>query len=242
MTGTAVDILFPSRCAGCGDPVRSCEHHLCRSCRDRIPYLAGSCPVCGGPLAGTACPTCPDRHFFFTKNIAAAEYDGITRNILHALKFNRIRDLHRVCGSIALRKFSETGMRTDYITWVPMNAKKRWARGFNQSELVARYISGKTGIPCRRFLTERRGTRTQRVLGLRDRFLNAIDRYAVRKAKDLAGKSLLLVDDIYTTGATINECARQLRSAGAGEVISLTVARADVKRLEKMLFSHKIEH
>lgn len=234
MTGLLFDTLFPSRCAGCGSPVRSGDRHLCRSCFERIPYCAEGCPICSGPLTGGVCPTCPDRHFFFIKNMTVAEYDGIIRNILHGLKFDRIRDLHVTCGSIALKKLAGSGIRTDYITWVPMNAKKRWERGFNQSELIARYISDRTGIPCRGFLTERRGSRAQRALGLRDRFIHALDRYAARGAEALSGRSILLVDDIYTTGATINECARQLHLAGASDIFSLTIARADIKRLEKI--------
>ncbi len=234
MTGLLVDTLFPSRCAGCGSPVRSADRHLCRSCYERIAYCGDCCPVCSGPLAGGSCVTCPDRHWFFKKHVAVAEYDGTIRSVLHGLKFQRIRDLHVVCGSIALKKLSASGIRTDYITWVPMNARKKWERGFNQAELVARHLSRKTGTPCRGFLVERRGTRTQRVLGLNDRFINALDRYAARGTSTLSGRSVLLVDDIFTTGATINECARQLHSAGAGDIFSLTIARADIKRLEKI--------
>jgi competence protein ComFC len=232
--GLLIDALFPSRCAGCGRTVRSREHHLCRSCFEKIPFLSDCCPVCSGPLTGGNCPACAERYWYIKKNLSIAEYGGVIKDIMHGLKFSRIRDLHAVCGSIALKKLAQSGIRADFITWVPMNGKKKWERGFNQSELIARYIAQKTGMPCRGLLRERRTSRIQKALGLRDRFINTLERYVAIEAKDLPGRSVLLVDDIYTTGATINECARQLKTSGAGDIFSLTIARTDIKRLEKI--------
>jgi ComF family protein len=155
------------------------------------------------------------------------------KKLLHELKFGRVRKLHRFLGDLACAGLAGRGISADLITWVPMNPKKRRDRGFNQSELIARVMSKRTGIPCRSLLSERRGAGKQRELGLRDRFINILGRYEAASGASLSGQSVLLVDDIFTTGATINECARQLRNAGARSVISLTMARADIKRLEK---------
>jgi competence protein ComFC len=228
-----LDIILPSHCIGCGRPVSSRQNHLCRTCSDRIPFLSDTCPVCSGLLESNTCGACSERHRYFTKNLTVMEYSGIAKEIMHGLKFKKIRGMHIILAALALKKLGGQNIRTDIITWVPMNAKKRWVRGFNQSELIAKYLSKMTGIPGWPLLREKRNMETQRELGIRDRFLNALNRYGIIPDKDINGKSVLLIDDVYTTGATINECARQLRSAGAGDVFCLTIARADAKRLEK---------
>lgn len=233
MLAILLDILLPSRCAGCGRPVSSRQNHVCRTCSERIAFLSDTCPVCSGSLDTGACGACTERHWYFKKNVTVAEYSGVVKEIIHSLKFKKIRGLHLILAMLALKKLDGQDIRADVITWVPMNAKKKWERGFNQSELIAKFLSKMTGIPARRLLREKRKTEIQRELGIRDRFINALNRYAAVPQKDMYGKSILLVDDVYTTGATINECARQLRSAGTGDVFSLTIARADVKRLEK---------
>jgi competence protein ComFC len=234
MLAMLIDILLPSRCVGCGRPVSSRQNHLCRACAMRIPLLSDTCPVCSGLLVNGACGTCAERHWYFTKNVAVAEYNGVAREIIHRLKFEKIRGLHLILAAFAEKKLGGHGIRADVITWVPMNSKKRWARGFNQSELIAKRLSKLTGIPGRPLLREKRKTETQRELGIRDRFINTLNRYRAVADNFIRGRSILLVDDVFTTGATINECARQLRSAGARDVFSLTIARADVKRLEKI--------
>jgi competence protein ComFC len=234
MIALFADILFPSRCAGCGRPVSSRVNFLCGDCARAIPFLERSCPVCSGPEPEHgACGVCSGRRWYLDSNITVAAYEGVMRNLLRELKFGRVRRLHEVLGALACGGLAGRGVSADLITWVPMNSKKRRERGFNQSELVARFVSKKTGIPCRRLLAEHRGAGKQRELGSRDRFINILGRYETAAGNRLSGESVLLVDDIFTTGATINECARQLRNAGARSVISLTMARADIKRLEK---------
>lgn len=234
MIALFADILFPSRCAGCGRPVSSRTNFLCEDCTGAVPFLDRSCPVCSGPEPdGGTCAICSGRRWYLDSNITVASYDGVMKKLLHELKFGRVRKLHSYLGDLACAGLAGRGISADLITWVPMNPKKQRDRGFNQSELIARVMSKRTGIPCRSMLSERRGAGKQRELGLRDRFINILGRYEAASGASLSGQSVLLVDDIFTTGATINECARQLRNAGARSVISLTIARADIKRLEK---------
>jgi competence protein ComFC len=228
-----LDLFTPARCVGCDRPVSFRDNHLCGACRNGIVFLSGSCPVCSGELLDGTCEACRERHWYFDKNLAVAEYSGIIKNVIAGLKFRKIRGLHAVLGSLALKKLGRYPHRASIITWVPMNTKKKWDRGFNQSELIARYLSRRTGIPCGNLLRETRKSGTQRNLGLRNRFINTLGRYMAVPGAMPNGASVLLVDDVFTTGATINECARQLREAGAMEVLSLTTARADTKKLEK---------
>jgi ComF family protein len=108
-----------------------------------------------------------------------------------------------------------------------MEAGKQWRRGFNQSELIARSMARLTGIPYARTLAEVASSGTQKTLSLTDRFINTIGRYGVI-GPSLAGKTVLIVDDVLTTGATINECARVLRDAGCSDVYALVLARVNV--------------
>ncbi len=233
MLGLLTDILFPSRCAGCGAPVSRESRFLCGCCAERITVLTNTCPVCSAPLDGTRCRLCAERHWYITKNITISEYAGTMKRIICKMKFGRIRSLHAALGSLALSELSRRAVTADVITWVPMNGRKQWERGFNQSELISRYLSKKTGIPCRRLLREKRGSGTQRTLGLRDRFIHSLGRYQAAGTGIRGVRTVLIVDDICTTGATLNECARQLRLAGFDRVFSLTIARTDIKRLEK---------
>jgi ComF family protein len=195
--------------------------------------LEDACPTCSGPAADGDCPVCSGRHWFLDANVTLAAYRGVMKNIIREMKFGKVRKLHAILASLAGDEISRRGISADLLTWVPMNGKKLHDRGFNQSELIARALAKRTGTPCRRLLIERRGSGTQRRLGIRDRFINILDRYEAAAAARIDGLTVLLVDDIYTTGATINECARRLKNAGARRVISVTMARADIKRPEK---------
>ncbi|HNW28085.1 MAG TPA: ComF family protein [Spirochaetota bacterium] len=227
------DILFPSRCAGCGAPVSRRSHSLCGSCAESITVVENTCPVCSAPLSGPRCGLCADRHWYITKNITISEYAGTMKNVICKMKFGKVRALHAALGHLALHELARSAITADVITWVPMNSRKQWERGFNQSKLISKFVSKKTGIPCRRLLREKRGAGTQRKLGLRDRFIHSLDRYEAAGSEIRDVKNVLIIDDVCTTGATLNECARQLRKAGIDRVFSLTIARTDIKRLEK---------
>ncbi len=122
----------------------------------------------------------------------------------------------------------------DVITPVPLSSRKKWKRGFNQSGVVARMIARRAGIRYAELLLEQGMSRRQKTLGFGERFFNVMGRYAVRSGVSLEHTpSVLIVDDVFTTGATVNECARILRQAGARRVFSVTMARAGIKRLEK---------
>ncbi len=225
-----LDLIVPSRCVACGAPISFKAHDICRACIGRISFIHEQCPVCSGPLPIEYCEICSRRAFYLSRNVSLAEYRGVMKELLHALKFKGNRRLHKPIGDLAVREISRHNLRADIITCVPMNSRKKWKRGFNQSELIARFISKKTGIPFIALLKEERTAVTQGELGLQARFINAINRYDVRKKTDVKDKSVMIIDDIFTTGATINECARKLRTAGAKDVFSITIARSGMHR------------
>jgi len=228
-----VDFFFPSYCINCGCLISYKDDCLCKECVKKIDIIFNECEVCSGELIDGHCAICDSRKIFFDKNIAVTEYNGVVKEILHSFKFNKRKRLYTHLSSLAFDKISRINGTIDAVTSVPINRKKRWERGFNQSELIARYISKKIKVDYVPHLKEKYNFKAQKKLGYRDRFINILDRYIVKNEKILKGKNILIIDDIFTTGATINECARILKSFGAEKVYSLTIARAAIKRVDK---------
>jgi competence protein ComFC len=232
-----IDLLFPSFCINCNAAISYKDACLCRNCFEKIEFLEDKCTICSGKLFENKCIICSDRKIFFDKNIALAGYSGIIKEVVHNYKFNKRRRLYKHISELAVNEIIQYKELIDIITSVPINRKKRFYRGYNQSELIAKYIAGKIKKVYRNSMREKRHFKTQRKLGYRDRFLNILNRYEIentkRNKKFFYGKNILIIDDVFTTGATINECARILKSFGADRVYSLTIARADIKRVDK---------
>ncbi len=226
------DLLFPEKCIVCGCVVSILNNRVCPECMGKINDLRDHCQRCYGLVEQGNCTICSDRAFYLDGNYTLTEYTGVMETILHGLKFSMARRAAFPLAEMLNRKFACVIRKCDVITFVPMNKAKKWRRGYNQSEIIARNIGKRTGIPCKTLLKERPKSGTQRTLRLRDRFLNALDRYSVTDKPMVKGKVLLLVDDVFTTGATINECARILKEKGAVAVYSVTLARVGIKKLE----------
>ncbi|MCP4138344.1 MAG: ComF family protein [bacterium] len=218
----------------CGKTVAFDEYNLCVNCLGEIEYVGEKCERCSGFIVNKRCEICRDREFYLTKNIAVAEYSGVIKELLHDFKFNRIRGVYHHFGRIGAEAIRESGVVVDQVTSVPINRLKKSKRGYNQSELIAGDLAGRLKLPYRRMLKEKKASGSQKELGFRDRFINVIDRYEVINPGKIANKKVLIVDDVFTTGATVNECARVLKKEGVVEVFSLTIARAGIKKLEKI--------
>jgi len=229
-----LDFLFPCYCVSCGIPVSSESNHLCSDCRAELIPLSDGCRCCSSPLEGGECRYCGSRKFYPVRHISVFDYSGVVKNIIHALKFGRLRDVHKAVVPSLAEKIGEIIDEVDIITYVPMSRKKQGARGYNQSLLIGRALSLTAGVPFADLLKEKGNSAAQRGLGYTGRFINVIDRYIPVGNTKFHGKTVLIVDDVFTTGATVNECARQLLMAGAKQVFSLTVARADLKKLENI--------
>ena len=233
-----IDILFPSFCVNCLAVISYKDACLCGNCIEKIAEgLDNKCEICSGELFENRCIICSGRKLFFDKNIAIAGYSGIVKEVLHNYKFNKRKRLYKHISKLAVNEIIQYKDLIDIITSVPISRKKRFDRGFNQSELVAKDVAKKINKIYSSCLKEKHHSKIQRKLGYRDRFLNILERYEIentkRNKKHLHGKKVLIIDDVFTTGATINECARILKSFGADRVYSLTIARADIKRVDK---------
>lgn len=222
--GIIADYLFPSDCAACGKPIAAFDGGLCGDCAAGIYPPVNACSRCGGQVTGGKCVICIDRAWYPDRCFAAAEYSGAMKALLRSYKFQKRRKLHGKIAEIVHAAVASASLDVDIVTAVPMGGTKVKKRGFNQSELVARAVAEKIGRQYRSLLKEVGKARTQKDLNFLDRFLNVLGRYEA-VGDNLRGARVLLVDDVFTTGATINECTRLLKQAGAGEVYAVAFAR-----------------
>jgi ComF family protein len=226
----ALRIVLPSVCAGCGEelPWRDRISSCCGPCWRSLPRIeSAKCVSCALPLpGGTQCITCSTDPLPLTWCEAWGEYRASLERLLHAFKFQRHDFLAGRLASLLEETIRERDdVAFDAIAAVPMHPAKRRRRGYNQAELLAAALSKRVAIPFdRRLLTKRAERETQSTLARAARAANVRGVYeASQRAEE---KSILLVDDICTTGETFRACARELLRAGATRVCAISVAKA----------------
>ena len=166
----------------------------------------------------------------FSRHRSAGRYQGPLKDAVLLLKYRKYKPLGALLGGKAfeaLKRDQEFWEGIALVVPVPLHERRRRERGFNQAEAVAREIAGRAGLPLdRRVLRKTRNAPPQTSLERADRAANVRGAYAVARGEAIAGKIILLVDDVFTTGATLGACARVLRAAGAAEVRAITIAQA----------------
>ncbi len=232
----ALDLLYPALCPVCdavlGDRRRD---PLCGACWDAIDRIAPPvCARCGLPFptfdpapaaAEGTCGACMRETPPFAAARAAAVFAGPLRDAVLALKFRGARGVARPLAALVLDSPAAALLDgVDALVPVPLAPARQRERGFNQATLIAERLGRARGVPVRpRWLRRQRPTLAQTDLNAAERRRNVAGAFAASPA--VAGRSLVVVDDVFTTGATVAECARALRSAGARPVAVLTVAR-----------------
>jgi ComF family protein len=219
-------------CAACHRPL---EHPtrsaVCEPCWNSIhPMTPPFCDGCGEPLPSWRnlsvsegrCARCRRRSSAISRARAAGTYDGTLRALLHALKYERRRSLARPLGEFMRRHGGDVLDGVGLVVPVPLHRGRRRSRGFNQAEDLAAQLHLPVALALRRC----RATPSQADLPAARRHTNVRDAFALGRGADVRGMRILLVDDVSTTGATLEACARVLRDAGAVDVRALTVARA----------------
>lgn len=231
-------LLAETRCPGCGRVLPGADARLCADCLTAEAAPAGACcPGCGEIGAGPQeqpllCGRCREKPRPWGRLLAYGPYDGVLRELILAYKFEARLDLGRRLQECALAAF-ERGLR-DYpelaacqaLVPVPLHPRRLLMRGFNQSRELARLVSARSGLPIlQQALSRVRRTVPQMELKREERAENIRGAFAARE-EYVAGRAVLLVDDIMTTGSTLEECARALLQAGAARVDVLVLARA----------------
>ena len=221
-------VLFPPYCLLCDKPTARLNI-LCDDCIADLPHLVGPrCSQCQELLADPSldlCRACGTRERWFDNALSLGPYEGAWGRLVRSLKFDREPAVARFL-SARMADFlhmEDPFGDIDVITYVPMTRRAMRARGFNQAKLLARGLAKRIDRPMTRLLAKGSETQPQARLSARARRENL--RGAFHLIRSVSGK-VLLVDDIFTTGSTVEECAHTLKSGGCEEVFVLTVARA----------------
>lgn len=204
--------VFPPRCIGCGAFLESEDIPLCSSCHPKIIFL--STPFISTHLLKQ----------YFDAAHSIAKFDSVWQDIVHGLKYNRRLDLVRPLSRFLASKID---YEYDLVAFVPLHAKRIKERGYNQAALLAKRLSKETGVKIDYNLLKRIvDNRPQVGFSAAERIQNVKGIFDMGAGSDINGKDIILIDDVMTTGATVNECARVLKKNGAGKVSVLTLARA----------------
>jgi ComF family protein len=229
-------LVFPADCRVCGKPLDHISTiPVCPEClRAPEPLVAEYfCVACRTPFrnafpldARGMCALCRSGLRAFDAAYCYGAYEGTLRELIHLFKYAKIQALEKPLGEI-LADGLPLDERFDVVVPVPLHWRRYWERGFNQSELLARAVARRCGIKVRNVLGRSQYTKPQAGLTHTARRENVGTAFRVKGNTRLDGLSVLLIDDVMTTGSTATACARVLKKAGARRVALLTVARVD---------------
>lgn len=228
------DVLFPRSCAGCGAGMERSPGHVCWDCLAGLEWIREPfCAWCGDPLAAerpapALCAGCARRMPAFDRARSAVRFRGVSRDLVHAFKYRGatwlapdLVALLRACYGLYFARAA-----LDLVTYVPLHAARERDRSYNQARLLAEGLAGECpGLAVAGTLVRMRPAPSQTRLTAALRRANVHGIFAVENPAAVRGRRILLVDDVMTTGATVDECARMLKRAGAALVGVLTVGR-----------------
>ncbi|MCE5187089.1 MAG: ComF family protein [Planctomycetaceae bacterium] len=227
-------LLWPESCAACGAAITRQDEGLCGPCWQEVSKAAAAdyCRSCGrevspfGIVQGR-CGFCRDLSFAYDGMARVGAYENAFRALILSLKFREQTEWADYLGSLLNQAVLSASLASqiDYVVPVPLHWRRRLSRGFNQSHLLAKKLS----LPhatIRTDIVRVRYTQQQWDLTPAQRRRNVKGAFAVRKAHPFRGKNILLVDDITTSGATLEECAKVLKEAGAAKVFAAVLATA----------------
>lgn len=216
ITKNFLNLIYPSHC------------HVCKVHLEALNET-GLCDLCKSQIKRNPKPYSKDKKYYFERAYSACLYQDVLKELIHLFKYKEKIALGRFLSSLMvdfLKNNPEILDGIDMISFVPLQNNRLRERGFNQSRILAFHISKGSGIPLSDTLKKTRRTENQNELSRSRRLLNLNGAFEIKKnTGSLAGLKILLVDDVMTTGATLNECAKTLSEAGAREIICFTLAR-----------------
>ena len=221
-----IDILFPPCCAGCG----KWGNRYCKACyADTKIIYPEICQVCGEPIhnySGSICERCNNSEIFFAAVRSWALFEDPLKVAIHKLKYHGNIGLGEVLAEPLARLLSDCDWDIDLITAIPLSKERKRDRGFNQAVFLARPLSWLSQIPfLENAVTRSRSTRSQVGLTRMERKENMAGAFQ-SYPKIVRGKTILLIDDVITTGSTINSCSKAMIKSGAECVFGITLARS----------------
>ena len=221
-----LDFLFPPRCAGCDE----WGERYCESCQEQTKLIGSSiCQVCGEPYPGSlrlVCQRCQSTELFYASLRSWAYFEGPLQRAIHKLKYKRDLGLGEKLAQPLAELLHANHWDIDLVTAVPLDAPRQRDRGYNQSLYLARPLAWDTGLPIAASVIKKiKKTKSQVGLSVEERKINVTGAFWAERNL-VGGKSILIIDDVVTTGSTINSCAEALMRAEASRVYGLTLARS----------------
>ncbi|MDO4327817.1 MAG: ComF family protein [Lachnospiraceae bacterium] len=230
----AVSLLFPRRCPVCGEIVVPRGELICPDCKNELSFVSGSlCLKCGKELLsedGEYCQDCMRRRRTFDRGAALLNYNEVSARSIAQIKYKNKREYLDFYSQEMVRRLGKRmyRMQADALIPVPVHPDRKRTRGYNQAEELANRIGKRTGIPvCSHVLVRSKKTAPQKELTPEQRLKNLEQAFSVKEEtlREFWPKldSVILVDDIYTTGSTIEACARVLKRAGIRKVSFISI-------------------
>jgi len=230
-----VELCYPRYCQFCDS--RDCADEtpfICKACLAKVPFTTEPmCVLCGLPLDGPSgeqadCPHCRETEWSFERAVSAVRLRGVVKEVVHRFKYNKQIYWRVLIGEWICDAAERGGLSgIDAIVPVPLFGLREREREYNQAALLAEDFGRWSGWPVEGGSLRRiRDTSTQTRLDREERVANQAGAYQIRRPDRIEGRSICLIDDVWTTGATTDECAKTLLSAGAKNVFVLTAARS----------------
>ena len=220
----AVESFFPRRCVGCG----KIGGFLCSECLGKLPRLLPPlCPSCGRSQAsGIVCPDCRQRQTEIDGIRSLFRLDEVIRKAIHQLKYRNLKAISPCLAELLADYFESNSLPCEALLCVPLHPRRLRERGYNQSGLLARELGRRVGMPviedC--LIRVKQAQPQVRAVDVAERRRNVADAFVCRD-EGISGKQIILIDDVCTSGATLESCAAALKSKGAASVWGLTLAR-----------------
>ena len=221
--------LFPEdiTCDLCGEELTAdTRYNLCAECTSKLPVVGDHiCLNCGVPLLDEAdfCVKCENGESAYAYNRSPLVYDGVAKDLILALKYGKKKYIAKTLGAMMSDEYIKCGIDAEIAVFVPMSEWEEKKRGFNHAELLAREVADRLRLPLLPALVKTKDTSSQKKLSLKERAENLNDAFACIYS-EIKDRKILLIDDVFTTGATVNACTNVLLKSGAREVFVLTAA------------------
>ncbi len=216
MINWIINLIFPPKCIFCRTILNTkTEIEICKECYEQISFKEGASINPGG------------RFNYYDSVICVCDYSGIIKEAIRRYKFYNKPSYYRTFARLLAQRIKELTQwqKFDMILSVPLHPERERSRGYNQSYLIARQLSRELGIKNESKLLARvKNTHSQSLLQRDDRLINVKDAFKVTNASKVEGRAMFLVDDILTTGTTLNECSRVLKEAGAKKIVTAVIA------------------
>ena len=231
---TFIKIIYPNRCISCKKIIE--DEGFCVDCWKKLVFINSKrCKCCGKPLDTESfiCGVCLDKKYYFDQNISVFVYNRTIAKAIFEFKFKDKTFLSKKFADLMKNNINNFSYKIDYVVSVPMHLNRLRKRGYNQSFLLANDLANLTNIDfIKDLLIKTKNTSRQVGLNVKERKTNLKGSFSIKdKYKDIIkNKNILIIDDVFTTGSTINECAKILKLEGkVNKVMSLTIAKTDKK-------------